>query len=155
MARIRSIKPEVRRSLTVTSWPREIRLTWIYLWCYLDDEGRGEDDLALLKAEMYPRDRDVTAKRLDNWLWVITEKPEDPPPCRYSVDGADYLHATHWREHQRISHPRPSGISPCPVHELRMSGLIRSRDGRSVHHFAADSGELPERFRNDSGGAPE
>ena len=39
MARIRSVKPEIRRSLTVAEWPREVRLTWIYLWMYLDDDG--------------------------------------------------------------------------------------------------------------------
>jgi hypothetical protein len=148
MARIRSVKPEVRRSRTVTSWPRDVRLTWIYLWMYLDDEGRGEDDLALLKAELFPRDRDVTERKLDEWLWTITEKsgsPDKPPPlCRYVVDGLDFLHAVNWSEHQKISHPKPSVISPSTVHELRLSGLIRARDGSSLHHFASDSGGIPE-----------
>jgi hypothetical protein len=47
MARIRSVKPEVRTSLTVAAWPREVRLAWIYVWMYLDDEGRGVDDAPL------------------------------------------------------------------------------------------------------------
>lgn len=139
MARIRSIKPEFRRSRTVTAWPRDIRLAFALLWGYLDDEGRGEDDLALLKADMFPRDRDVTERKLDGWLWVMCEK-EDPPVCRYRVDGSDYLHSTHWTEHQRISHPKPSVVPPCPVHELHTSGLIRNRDGVSTHKYASDSG---------------
>lgn len=144
MPRIRTIKPEIRRSRTVTSWPRDVRLTFIYLWGYLDDEGRGEDDLALLKAELFPRDKDVPEKKLDDWLWLICEKQPEPPLCRYTVDGLDYLHATNWDEHQRISHPKPSVLPPCPVHELRMSGLIRNRDGASTHNVGTVSGTAPE-----------
>lgn len=144
MARMRYIKPEVRRSRTVTSWPRDVRLLWNYLWCYLDDGGRGEDDLALIKAECFPRDRDVTETKLDGWLWLIAEKQPDPPLCRYTVDGLDFLHCTNWREHQKISHPKPSTIPPCPVHELHISGLIRSRDGQATHHIPNESGNPPE-----------
>lgn len=144
MARIRSIKPEVRRSRTVTSWPREVRLAWIFLWGYLDDEGRGEDDLALMKAEMFPRDKDVNERKLDDWLWLIATKQPDPPLCRYVVDGLEYLHATHWKEHQKISHPKESTIPPCPVHELHMSGLIRTRDGVTTHNLTTISGGAPE-----------
>lgn len=154
MARIRSIKPDVRRSRTVTSWPRDVRLTFVYLWCYLDDEGRGEDDLALIKAECFPKDRDVTEKKLDGWLWVMTNK-SDPPLCRYRVDGQDYLHATHWAEHQRVSHPQLSTIPPCPVHELHVSGLIRTKDGGPLSVIPNDSGVVPESRRNQSRGTPE
>lgn len=144
MARMRMIKPEIRRSRTVTGWPRDVRLAWVFLLCYLDDEGRGEDDLALIKAELFPRDRDVSEKKLDGWLWLIGEKEPDPPLCRYRVDGLDYLHATNWTEHQKISHPKPSAIPPCPVHELHTSGLIRARDGATTHNFTSDSGRTPE-----------
>lgn len=118
MARIRTIKPEVRRSRTVCSWPRDVRLTWIYLWGYLDDAGRGEDDLQLIKAECFPRDRDVTERRLNEWLCLIASTKsydeDEPPLCRYEVNGIRYLHATKWR-HQRINRPQPSRIPPCPL----------------------------------------
>lgn len=154
MARIRSIKPDVRRSRTVTSWPRDVRLAFVYLWCYLDDEGRGEDDLALIKAELFPRDRDVTERKLDNWLWIMTEKA-DAPLCRYRVDGVDFLHATHWTEHQRVSHPQPSTIPPCPPHELHVSGLIRTKDRGPLSVLPNESGTNPERLPIQSGGHPE
>jgi hypothetical protein len=71
MARIRSMKPEFRRSRTVTSWPRDVRLTWALLWGYLDDEGRGEDDMALREGRhASPETSDVTedeARRLALW----------------------------------------------------------------------------------------
>jgi hypothetical protein len=141
MARIRTIKPEVRRSRTVTAWPRDVRLTWSYLWCYLDDEGRGEDDLQLIKAELFPRDRDVTEKRLDDWLWTIVGSKDEPPLCRYTVDGVDYLHATNWQEHQRINRPTPSRLPHCPWHEDGTNGHVRNRDGsRKAHVRLTESG---------------
>lgn len=134
MARIRSIKPEVRKSRTVTSWPLHVRLAWVYLWGYLDDEGRGEDDLSLIKADLFPRDRDITERKLDGWLWRMTEKlpgDDEPPLCRYTVDGINLLHAIKWQSHQRINRPTPSRLAHCPVHEDGMSGHVRTHGGLS------------------------
>lgn len=123
MARIRSIKPEVRKSLTVAAWPREVRLAWVYLWGYLDDHGRGVDDMRLVLAECFPLDRDVNEKKMERWIALMAEKPEDgdddgkPPLCRYSVGGRNYLHAVKWTTHQRVSHPQDSRIPTCPIHE--------------------------------------
>lgn len=135
MARIRSIKPEVRRSRTVTSWPRDVRLTWVFLWGYLDDEGRGEDDLQLIKAELFPRDRDVNDKKLNDWLWLIVGNKEDGPLCRYTVDAVDYLHATNWGEHQRINRPTASKLPGCPKHDRTVNGHLRNPDGSRRDHL--------------------
>jgi hypothetical protein len=124
MARIRSIKPEVRKSDTVAAWPREVRLAWVYLWGYLDDYGRGKDDMRLIVAECFPLDRDVTERKMERWIALMAEKPElddaeEPPPlCRYEVRSKHYLHAIKWDQHQKVSHPQESRIPPCPVHEV-------------------------------------
>lgn len=124
MARIRSIKPEMRKSLTVAEWPREVRLAWIYLWGYLDDFGRGIDDMRLVVADLFPLDRDVTERKMDRWLDLMatTKTAEDdvPPLCRYEVQERRYMHATKW-DHQKISHPTRSGIPTCPIHESSQS----------------------------------
>jgi hypothetical protein len=121
MARIRSVKPETRRSHTVAQWPYVIRLAWIYLWGYLDDKGRGHDDPRLIVAECFPHDRDVTERKMDGWLTIMasTKSHDDdvPPLCRYEVAGRKYLHAVNWRLHQKINKPQPSRIPYCPVHE--------------------------------------
>jgi hypothetical protein len=114
MARIRSIKPELRTSITVSLWPREVRLFFILLWGYLDDHGRGVDDGMLIAADCFPRDRDITAEVIDDWLEVIAEAG---PVCRYVVDGRTYLHCPNWAEHQRPQHPGKSRIPPCPDDE--------------------------------------
>ncbi len=121
MARIRSIKPEIRKSLTVGAWPREVRLAWIYLWGYLDDSGRGLDDTRLIIAECFPLDRDMTDKKMESWLALMAEKPEvdledEPAVCRYETKGRRYLHAVKWA-HQKISHPQKSRIPGCPIHD--------------------------------------
>jgi hypothetical protein len=119
VARIRSIKPELRTDLTVASWPIPARYAWILLWGYLDDAGRGRDDLRLLIADLFPLDRDVTEKRLDGWLRMMTQSTAhgEAALCRYEVGGARYLHAVKWRRHQRINRPTASRIPPCPIHE--------------------------------------
>jgi hypothetical protein len=122
MARIRQIKPEVRKSLTVGAWPREVRLAWVYLWGYLDDHGRGVDNVSLVRAECFPLDGDVSEKKMERWLALIAEKPESDPQdepalCRYESRGGRYMHAVKWASHQKVYHPQPSRIPPCPVHE--------------------------------------
>ena len=118
MARIRSVKPELRTSLTVAAWPREVRYAWVLLWGYLDDAGRGIDDTRLLCADLFPLDRDVTEKRMAGWLdlWA-----KDGVICRYEADGRNYLHAVSWHEHQRINRPSPSRHPQCPMHSQIVS----------------------------------
>lgn len=121
MARIRQVKPELRKSLTAAEWPREVRYAWVLLWGYLDDHGRGVDDLRLIVADLFPLDQDVTATKIDKWLNKIaeTKTAEDdvPPLCRYEVNERKYLHATNWTKHQRVQHAMDSRIPRCPVHE--------------------------------------
>lgn len=128
MARIRSIKPEIRIDQTVASWPRDVRLAWIYLWGYLDDAGRGRDDLRLLVAELFPLDRDVTEKKLNTWLDLMATTPGesgDPPLCRYEVHGRSYLHAVRWK-HQKINRPTESKLPPCPKRHKSVSDSVNA-----------------------------
>ena len=140
MARIRSVKPELRTDLTVAEWPREVRYAWVLLLGYLDDHGRGRDDCRLVVADLFPLDRDVTERKIDGWLARMAA--DGGPLCRYEVDGRGYLHAVKWTNHQRISHPTDSRLPPCPFHDPAESG-------------AADSGIAPDSIPNGDGAAPE
>lgn len=133
MARMRMVKPEMRKSLTVSSWPIPVRWTFVGLIGYVDDEGRGLDELRLLKAELYPLDDDMTAKKIGSHLATLVDRG---PLCRYTVDGLAYLHFTSWSEHQRVSHPTPSRIPPCPTHDKLAS------DSRTAPE---DDGTVPPR----------
>ncbi|MGA5820897.1 hypothetical protein ACPC54_23890 [Kitasatospora sp. NPDC094028] len=111
MARIRSIKPELRTSITVSSWPMEVRYFFVLLWGYLDDYGRGVDDELLIASDCFPRDRHVTPDVVDGWLETMADSG---PVCRYEVDGKPYLHCPSWAEHQKPQHPGKPRVPPCP-----------------------------------------
>lgn len=120
MARIRTIKPELRTDLTVGAWPIQARYAWVLLFGYLDDAGRGLDDIRLLVADLFPLDKQITPRLLNDWLGLMTEETtvnHPAPLCRYEIDGKRYLHATRWKQHQRINRPTRSRIPPCPRHE--------------------------------------
>lgn len=148
MARIRSIKPELRTDLDVASWPIPARYGLVLLFGYLDDSGRGIDDNRLLVADLFPLDRDVTEKKLATWkkLWV-----DGGMVCLYQVDGTRYLHAVKWDRHQRINRPTPSRIPPCPTHGPSVNDSVSpsvngSRNG-SVNRSPQDTTVLSEPSR--------
>lgn len=159
MARIRSIKPELRTSITVSQWPREVRYFFVLMLGYLDDYGRGVDDELLIASDCFPRDRDVTPERVDAWLELIADSG---PLCRYEVDGRQYLHAPNWHEHQKPSHPTRSKVPPCPddepddfkrwreTHPQR----LRNRSRKSREGFEKFPGALSGTSDTPSGASP-
>jgi hypothetical protein len=123
MARIRSIKPELRTSLTATRWPREVRYFWVLLWGYLDDHGYGVDEPRLIKPDCFPLDDDLTPDAIDKWLELIAASGSI---CRFTANGHRYLHAPKWADHQRPQHP---AVPKHPVCTLSHDGLMRPSGG--------------------------
>lgn len=114
MARIRTIKPAFFRSKHVGNLPSvATRLTWIGLWTYVDDEGRGIDDPRLVKADLWPLDDSYTARKVEADLAAIADTGMI---CRYTAGHDPFFHVVNWREHQKINRPQPSQIPPCPTH---------------------------------------
>jgi hypothetical protein len=109
MARTRMIKPEVRTSEKVASWPLEVRYFWVLLWGYVDDYGRGKDHPKLIKADCFPLDEDITSEVIDGWLWILSDSGVI---IRYEVDGVQYLCIKNWAEHQKPQHAGKD-IFPC------------------------------------------
>lgn len=142
MARIRSIKPELRTSLVVADWPRDVRYLWVLLWGYVDDHGYGVDDARLIKADCLPLDDDVTGAVIGEWLDLITKSG---PLCRYVSGGKRYLHVPSWTEHQKPQHPKDSKIPRCPHHDLGQSRSDLHED------FMKPSGNPPENLTPEQG----
>lgn len=119
MARIRSVKPELRTSQLVASWPVEVRYFWVLFWGYLDDYGRGIDSPKTIAGDCFPWDEKISARTVNGWLALMTHKVdgEPGPVCRYAVDGKRYVHAVNWKEHQKPNRPTASRIPQCPTHE--------------------------------------
>jgi hypothetical protein len=119
LARIRSVKPELRTSLTATKWPREVRYFWVLLWGYLDDHGYGIDEPRLIKPDCFPLDDDLTPADIDKWLEMIAATGS---VCRFTVGGRRYLHAPRWADHQRPQHP---SVPKYPICTLSHDDLMR------------------------------
>lgn len=133
MARIRMIKPEVRTSEKVASWPIEVRYFWVLLWGYVDDYGRGKDSPKLVKADCFPLDEDVTAEVIDGWLWLLSDAGV---VIRYEVDGVQYLCIKNWAEHQKPQH-KGKDVFPCFTSE---NAVIR-KDNETLMQVSRESHE--------------
>lgn len=140
MARIRTIKPSFFTSLTITELPLSARLTFIGLWTYADDEGRGVDDPRLVKAEVWPLDDDMTARKIDRDLARLAA---DGLIIRYQVGGRRFLQITNWGEHQRVNRPTPSK-HPAPTLESTMSAPAQITEPTSQPHGTITEPSPPE-----------
>jgi hypothetical protein len=115
--RIRSIKPEFWSSPDIAALSDSDRLLFIGLWSYVDDRGRGRDDVALIVAALYPHDmvanpRDTVAKVRDG----LARLSEANLILRYTVASRTYFLVTGWGKHQRVDKPKASRI-PEPTEE--------------------------------------
>jgi hypothetical protein len=111
MARIRTIKPEFFTSLTLAQVSRTARLTFVGLWTYCDDEGRGRDEPRLVKAAIWPLDDDFGAEHVEADL---EELAAAGLIVRYTVEKSRYFQVRNWGEHQKIAHPTASRIPEPP-----------------------------------------
>lgn len=114
--RIRSTKPEFWRSKTIAALPWDVRLVLKGLESYVDDNGVGKNDLALIAADVFPRDlsanpRDTLARLSE----AISDLENGGLIARYEFDGEDLLYIDKWKQLQRIDKPgkgrfpRPDG----------------------------------------------
>lgn len=147
--RMRTLKPDLPRTADFGDLPREPQCTFALMMMYLDDDGRGIDDLVLIKADCYPRSP-VTLDDIEHDLQALTTTPE-PLVCRYSVNGKRYLHVPRFRDEsgdpvawsQRPNRYYASKYPPCPnehktdgqdelfaaseVHDTRTAGAAQSQ----------------------------
>jgi hypothetical protein len=142
MARIRTIKPEFFTSLTVADLPVHARLTFIGLWTYVDDEGRGPCDARLVKAALWPLD-DRTAADVEGDLTALTEASLI---AQYVVDGRRYLLVTGFAEHQKINHPSRSKYpGPNAVDKSPTSAVTSRNEDSGMTPGVLPEDSLPER----------
>jgi hypothetical protein len=128
MARIRSIKPEFFTSLTIGSLSLSARLTFIGLWTYCDDIGRGLDDVRLIRAAVWPLDD----RSLEDVGKDLIELAEADLIERYTRENRAILCIKNWSEHQKVDHPKPSKF---PALQSRSP-----RDASRASHARAEQG---------------
>lgn len=136
MARRRMIKPEFFTSQPVNNLSPTGMLTFAGLWIYCDDFGRGEDNLALIRAALWARRASHTEKKLAEDLDAIAR---EGLMHRYVVGGAALLHIPSWLEHQKVNHPTESKLPPCPQHEPGLWDVFRRDSGGPLERFRSGS----------------
>jgi len=133
--RIRSTKPEFWRSERIASVSWDARLVLKGLESYVDDNGVGRDDIALIVGEVFPRDmlaspRETVARVSE----AISHLSQAGLLWRYEVDGTRLLYISWWESIQRIDKPakgrfrRPDGTIDYRDSNIRES-VARPREG--------------------------
>ncbi|MCS6570300.1 hypothetical protein NYQ35_15955 [Curtobacterium flaccumfaciens pv. flaccumfaciens] len=160
--RIRSTKPEFWRSKTIAALPWDVRLVLKGLESYVDDNGVGKDDIALIAADVFPRDlsgnpRDTLARLSE----AISALHDGGLIARYVADSEDLLYIGRWKELQRIDKPgrgrfpRPDGTLEYgePVDEASYR-VIRETVARHPERVAPGTGEQGNRGTGEQGIPP-
>jgi hypothetical protein len=133
--RIRSTKPEFWRSHRIASVDWDARLVLKGLESYVDDNGVGKDDLALIVADVFPRDlsRNPTGT-LQKVSEAISQLNEAGLVWRYDDEGTQLLYIAFWESIQRIEKPT--------------KGRFRRPDGTFNYRDSVIGASLPEPSRN-------
>lgn len=112
--RIRSTKPEFWRSERIASVSWHARLLLKALESFVDDNGVGRDDIALIIGDLFQRDLIREGSRIVARVTEgISELHRAGLIHRYDVDGTPVLYLSFWESAQRIDKPQP-GRFPRP-----------------------------------------
>lgn len=111
--RIRSIKPEFWRSADTADLNIFTRLLFVGLWNYVDDNGVGEDNLNLIRSDLFPRDPIESVESLIQC--GLSELSLKAQIVRYRdvKNGRRYFKVENWH-HQKINRPTKS-LKPLPT----------------------------------------
>jgi hypothetical protein len=112
--RIRSTRPHFWRSERIASVSWDARLVLKGLESYVDDNGVGKDDIALIVGDLFQRDLIREPSRtVARVTEAISELSRAGLLWRYRVDGTALLYISFWEECQRIDKPQ-AGRFPRP-----------------------------------------
>ena len=112
MPRIRSIKPEFWKSEVVGRCSILARLTFIGMWNFADDDGRGRGSDSYLYGEIHAYSKAGTRRRFKS---ALKELEESNLVEFYKDDrGCAYYWIKGFNSHQKIDHPKPSRLPPPP-----------------------------------------
>lgn len=107
MPRIRSIKPEHWNDKNLPKISIGAHLLWIGMWNFSDDKGIIEKDYHLIKADVFPRRKEVKPIHIEKWVKELI-KFEFVIPLQHK--GIQYLIHRTFDVHQKIDRPQKSKI---------------------------------------------
>lgn len=126
--RIRTIKPEFWRSYDIKGLPMSLRLLFVGLWSYVDDNGVGLDDYLQITADLFALEDDPVAAR-EFVRDGLARLSRGSLIVRYKIDGKDFIYIPTWDEHQKIDHPSRARYQRPPT---------------DIDHATSQNGEEPD-----------
>ena len=153
--RIRSTKPEFWRSERIAAVDWDARLVLKGLESYVDDNGVGKDDLALICGDLFMRDLVREPSRtLARVSEAISALYEAGLIHRYAHDGTQLLYLSFWETAQRVDKPQP-GRFPRPDGTFNYKDSIIRESSRTVANVLELSRlEQGNRGTGEQGGGP-
>ena len=145
--RIRSTKPEFFRSKRVASVPWADRFVLKALESYVDDNGVGKDDIALIATDCFPHDLTREPSRvLASLRDTLARLSEAGLLHRYEVENEHLLYIAFWESIQRIDRPakgrlpRPDGTWHYRDSEIREPSCHPREPSRACLSGTGDQG---------------
>jgi hypothetical protein len=157
LMRIRSTKPEFWRSERVASVSWDARFVLKALESYVDDNGVGRDDLALICGDLFMRDLAREPSRtLARVSEAISELHQAGLLWRYEADGTALLFISFWEQVQRVDkpqagrNPRPDGTFNYGDSEIRESFANPREASRTLAPGTGEQGNRGTGEQNES-----
>lgn len=141
MPRIRTIKPEFWDSPSTARASAVARLTFIGMWNWADDFGRGTANIKELEGFIFPNDdiEELSGGKSRKFRDVVAEVEDCFGVLFYTVAGRPYYAIETWESHQR-NEKRAKSKYPGPDEADSAPTKGSSPQKRNVRHTAA---ELP------------
>lgn len=124
--KIRSIRPEFFSDAKMANLSHSARLLYIGLWCYVDDEGRGEYLPKKIEGDIFPHE----TVDLDE-LWAELEQLDRVR--RYTVGDRNYFHIPSSGDHQKPNRKWESKLPPPPPDGGAPSPKPPEQDASTAH----------------------
>jgi len=106
MPRIRAVHPDLPSDYKLSRLSRDVRYTYVLLWCIADDKGLFRAEPRQLAGQLYPYDSEVDGSHLEAWLSDLVSIGV----LRWRTDraGARIGELVNWLKRQRIDRPSKS-----------------------------------------------
>ena len=130
MARARLLKPGFFKNEDLARLPFSARICYAGLWTLADREGRLEDRPSRIKVELFPYDRTITARAVNE---MLTKLARVGFLTRYGDgNGHRYLAVPTFLDHQTPHHREPASRIPAPPTAGLGPAPGRPESGRAV-----------------------
>lgn len=110
----RVIRGEINASFSLSQVSAFADLTFRALLVAVDDWGRIDGRLPVLKGLLFPARDEFTPKKIDGFLDELSAG-DDPLILRYEVDGRPYIQLVKWEKHRSAQKRASASKLPEPI----------------------------------------